>query len=262
MSVSVALALGVLQGLTEFLPVSSSGHLALAQMVIPGFAQPGVLFDAVLHLGTALAVVWFERTAILDWLGSAEGRRLLALLALATLGTAASGFALRGAAEHAFVQPLLIGVGLVVTGLVVAGTRWLAGGEVDERRTGWGRAAVLGVVQGLAVFPGVSRSGLTITAGLGLGLERTWAARFSFLLSVPAILGVTAFELLSERHELVLAGPGLWWACVVGGVAAALSGLVALRVVIRTLGSRVFHRFSWYCLPLGVVVILLGAGVL
>lgn len=260
MSLGAALLLGLIQGLTEFLPVSSSGHLALAQMLIPGFDQPGVLFDAMLHVGTASAVVWFERHQILDWAGSRTGRRLLGLLMVGTFGTAVVGLLLRGVAEAAFDKPLWVGVFLVATGLVVAATRFLAGGDRDEESMSWRQAAVIGLLQGAAVFPGLSRSGMTIAAGLGVGLDRRWAARFSFLLGVPAIAGVTAAELVAQRHVLAGHSVEFFIACALGAIAAAVSGYVALKIVLRTLSSHVFHRFSWYCLPLGLLVIAIVAG--
>lgn len=260
MHLGYALLLGILQGFTEFLPVSSSGHLALAQMLIPGFDQPGVLFDAMLHVGTAAAVVWFERRQILEWAGSATGRRVLLLLVVGTLATAVVGFALRGAATAAFERPLWVAAFLVLTGCVVAATRWLGSGDRGVERTTWREAAVIGLLQGLAVFPGLSRSGTTIAAGLGAGLERSWAARFSFLLGVPAIAGVTLVELLSHRHELATTSGGFVIACVVGAAAAAVTGYVALGIVLKTVSSRVFHRFAWYCIPVGLIVLAIVVG--
>jgi len=256
LSLAVAVLLGVIQGLTEFLPVSSSGHLALAQTVIPGFSQPGVVFDAMLHVGTACAVIWYERREIHRWLTSAGGRRLAGLLILGTLATAVVAFPIKNLAEAAFLRPMWVGFALVATGVVVAVTKWIPGGPCDENRTTWRQAVVVGLVQGLAVFPGLSRSGLTISSALGAGLDRSWAARFSFLLGVPAIAGVAVLEVVGERHALAAAGAGYWTACVIGAAAAGVAGYVALTIVIKTLSSRVFHRFSWYCLPLGVLVVI------
>ena len=260
MNLGYALLLGILQGFTEFLPVSSSGHLALAQMLIPGFDQPGVLFDVMLHVGTAAAVVWFERRQLLEWARSALGRRVLLLLVVGTAATAVVGFALRGVATRAFERPLWVAAFLVVTGCVVAATRWLGNGERGVERTTWREAAIIGLLQGLAVFPGLSRSGTTIAAGLGAGLERSWAARFSFLLGVPAVAGVAVVELLSHRHELAATSAGFALACAVGAVAAAITGYVALAIVLKTVSSRVFHRFAWYCIPVGLIVFAIVAG--
>ena len=253
-----AALLGVLQGLTEFLPVSSSGHLALAQLLIPGFSQPGVVFDAMLHVGTAVAVVWFERRRIVEWASNAAGRRVLALLVIGTAATAAVAFPLHRMAIAAFHRPVWVGAALIVTGCVVAATRLLPGGPSGETDTGWRQAAAVGLAQGLAVFPGLSRSGMTIAAGLGSGMEREWAARFSFLLAVPAIAGATAIEVAFTWDG----GDGLSTAfaaaCLLGSVCAGVTGYYALRVVIKTVTSRVFHRFGWYALPLGVAAVLWG----
>ncbi len=255
-----ALILGVLQGLTEFLPVSSSGHLALAQMAFDRlgtpFSQPGVVFDAMLHVGTAAAIVWSERRQLHRWLTEKEGRRLLFLLVLGTLATATVAFPLRDTAKAAFENVTVVGVCLLITGLIVLSTRFLGGGTSTESTTSWKQAIGVGLVQGLAVFPGISRSGATIAAGLGTGLSREWAARFSFVLSVPAIAGVTLVELIGERQALAAGGAEFWLYALVGGAAAAATGYLALRLVIRTVSSRLFDRFAWYCLPLGLLVLI------
>jgi len=257
MNLGVAVLLGVLQGLTEFLPVSSSGHLGLAQFLVPGFSQPGVVFDAMLHVGTAAAVVWYERREIGRWLTTSGGRRLFGLLIVGTIATAVIAFPVKDLAESAFVRPLWIGAALIVTGLIVGLTRWLPGGTRDEQGTTWRQAALIGLAQGLAVFPGLSRSGVTIASALGAGLDRSWAPRFSFLLAVPAIAGVTVLEVFDERQALAAAGVWYWLMCFVGAVAAGVAGYFALKLVVKTLSSRVFHRFAWYCVPLGLLVIAL-----
>lgn len=232
----------------------------MAQMLIPGFEQPGVVFDAMLHAGTACAVVWFERRTIVGWFGSPEGRRLPALLMLGTVATVVVAFPLRRVAVAAFSLPVWVGCGLLVTGAVVAATRLMPGGAGDERTTAWRHAVAAGLAQGLAVFPGLSRSGVTIAASLGAGLGRGWAARFSFLLSVPVIAVVTVGQIVERRAEVMIAGDGFLLACAVGTVAAGVTGFFALQVVIATVSSRVFHRFAWYCVPLGLIVVALAWG--
>lgn len=255
-----ALILGTIQGLTEFLPVSSSGHLALAQIAFnklgASFSQPGVVFDAMLHVGTATAIVWSERRQLRRWLSGGDGLRLLLLLIVGTLATAAIAFPLRDTAKSAFENVTVVGVCLLITGVVVLSTRFLGKGTTTEASTSWKQAVGIGLVQGLAIFPGISRSGATIATGLGAGLDREWAARFSFLLSVPAIAGVTLVELIAEHEALAAAGPSFWLYSVLGGAAAAITGLIALRLVIRSVSSQRFHLFAWYCLPLGLLVLV------
>jgi undecaprenyl-diphosphatase len=255
MTLWIAALLGVLQGLTEFLPVSSSGHLALAQMLIPGFSQPGVVFDAMLHVGTAAAVVWFERRHIVEWVSTRSGRRLIGLIAAGTVATAVLAFPLRSIAVAAFVKPLWVGAALLLTGGVVALTAWFPGGQSDEHRMTWRQALTVGLAQGLAVFPGLSRSGMTIAAGLASGLDREWSPRFSFLLSVPAIAAATVLEVYGEWQTPGHHPNGFGLFCLIGAIAAAFTGYFALTVVIKTVSSRVFHRFAWYCIPLGILVI-------
>jgi undecaprenyl-diphosphatase len=264
MTILHMILLGVLQGLTEFLPVSSSGHLALAQMLIDRvgghFEQPGVVVDAMLHVGTATAVVWHERHELVRWLSTRPGQRLLMLLVLGTLATAVTAFPARDAAKASFELLWVVGLCLLITSVVVYATRFLGGrdGGAGEETTTWKHAVIVGLAQGLAVFPGISRSGLTIATGLGAGLDRTWAARFSFLMSIPAIAGATLVEVISEREALSGLGLGFWFSACVGALAAAVSGYVALRLVIRMLQSRHFHLFALYCLPLGLVVLVVA----
>ncbi len=252
--------LGILQGVTEFLPVSSSGHLALAQMLIPGFEQPGVVFDTLLHAGTAFAVVWYERHQISEWVQSASGRRLIGLLFVGTAATAIVALPLRRVAVQAFDRPVWVGMALIVTGLIVAATKFLPGGTASEGGTTWRQSVLVGLAQGMAIFPGLSRSGMTIAVGLGGGLERSWAARFSFLLSVPAIAAVTVVEMVETRSVMAAVGNGLGLASIAGGLAAGITGYFVLQVVIKTVSSNIFHRFAWYCVPLGILVVVLVSG--
>lgn len=253
-----AVLLGLIQGLTEFLPVSSSGHLALVQMLVPGFEQPGVVVDAMLHLGTAAAVVVYERRSIGRWLTTRSGWWLGLLLIVASLATAVIAFPLMNVVHSCFESTTAVGLCLLVTGVIVLLSGRLTGGDLDEAGVTWRHALVVGAAQGLAVFPGISRSGMTITTGLVMGLDRAWAARFSFLLGVPAIVGAALAELISEREALAGMGLVYWEQAALGALVAGVAGFVALRIVIVTLQSLWFHRFGWYCLALGSVVLLIA----
>lgn len=253
MSVAIAVLLGVLQGLTEFLPVSSSGHLALAQMLIPGFSQPGLFFDVVLHLGTMVSILVLEWGRIREAFRQGYAVRLAGLLLLGTAATAAVAFPLRAWAEAAFAKPLWVAGGFALTALLLLGSSQ-ARAEGHELPS-WGQVVAVGLAQGVAVFPGLSRSGTTISVGLAVGVTRPWAADFSFLLSLPAVAGATLVEVIKEREALLASGSKLLAPALAGGLAAAVAGLFALAAVRQLVRSGRLSLFAWYLLPLSLVVV-------
>ncbi len=257
MTILQAAILGVVQGLTEFLPVSSRGHLALAQALMPGFSQPGLVFDVSLHLGTVLAIVALEWNKLLEVVRERYVVRLGAQLVLAMGATAVLALPLRRWAEDSIRYPLLIAAGFVVTAALLIAVR-KRNGSIEGARMSWGAAAIIGLAQGVVVLlPGMSRSGTTIAAGLGAGLERRWSADFSFLLSIPAILGAAVVEGWSHRAELAgarqLLAPAL-----TGTAAAALVGFAALVFVRRLVQQGRLHLFAVYLLPLAAVTAILS----
>jgi undecaprenyl-diphosphatase len=243
MSWVVALLLGVLQGLTEFLPVSSSGHLALAQMLIPGFSQPGLFFDLALHGGTLISVLALEWDRLREAWRQGYVGRLGLLLVLGTGATALLAFPLRRWAEEAFHRPGWIGVGFLLTR------------EGEGLPSPW-QAVLVGLVQGVAVFPGLSRSGSTVAAALLSGMNRRWAADFSFLLSLPAIGGALLVEGVQQRAALAREGAAFWGVAFLGALAAAASGLLALRLVRRLVHQGRLAIFALYLVPLGLLVLV------
>ncbi len=263
-----AIALGLLQGLTEFLPISSSGHLAIAQHFVPGFRQPGLLFDVILHLGTLAAVCvyfWRDLAALLAGrpgnphiLSRAERLRLIVFMAVATLVTGALGIMLRRRVEAAFASLSAVGAMLLVTGvLLLTGSALAArvGRGRAERQTSLADALFVGLAQGLAVMPGISRSGSTIATSLARGLEPAWAARFSFLLSIPAVAGAA----LVECGECGGAAAGQWLVYGAGAGAAFAAGLAAIRLVMGAVKRGRFGLFAYYCLGLGGLVLAASA---
>ena len=261
-----ALLLAIVQGLTEFLPVSSDGHLALVQEGIRrstgrSFANP-LGFDVLLHLGTLFAVALYFRADLYRlgrdcWIGSAAGdvarqaRREVALMGLALVPTAVIGLLLRPTVHRLMTSPRAVALGIGVTGLVL-----LASGPFvrSAPRSGPGRISALqaicvGVAQGLAVLPGVSRSGLTIATGLATGMSAAGAFRFSFLLSIPAVAGALLVETGMAADPLAGAG-GL---AVLGALVSGLVGWVALGLLASLLQRARFHHFAWYCLPVGLL---------
>jgi undecaprenyl-diphosphatase len=272
-SVVQAAVLGVTQGLSEFLPISSSGHLvvvpwALGWEDVYCAKEGNKAFDVALHLGTFVGAAWYLRrdlwVLIRAWLGSVARRsvrspeeRLAWFLVLSAVPGALVGAAFGGFITDNLGQPWQIALFLAVFGVVL----WL----VDERApqaTGYedlrgAQAGVMAVAQALALMPGVSRSGVTITAGRALGVSRDAAARFSFLMSLPIILGAAAYSALSAGSSLGEQGIQV----VVGVVASGVSGALAVFGLLSFLRRHTFRAFAWYRLGAALVIVLLvGTG--
>lgn len=260
MSIPEALVLGIVQGLTEFLPVSSSGHLVVGQALL-GIELPGVAFEVAVHFATLVSVlVAYRRRVGALMRGSVRldlrTWRYLGLIAVANIPAAAVYFLLGDVVETAFETPAAAGMAFLVTG----GVLWSARGAVrrgtpDVRgpfpgARGLGVAMLIGVAQAFALFPGISRSGSTVVAALWLGVESDDAAEFSFLMSVPAILGAALIQLVDGRAAASALGAA---PLVFGAVAAAATGLVAIRIFLAALRARSFHRFALYPWVLGVL---------
>ncbi|RJP23132.1 MAG: undecaprenyl-diphosphate phosphatase [Deltaproteobacteria bacterium] len=252
-----AIVLGLLQGATEFLPVSSSGHLFLAQRLL-GLNEPELAFDLLLHLGTLVAVVFFLRSEIVSILSSlfrrdpwaapsGWGRRDVWLTAVASLPTAVIGLVFHSTVETGLTFGG-IGARYLVLTLLLLATNLRFRHKPDPDRIEWWEAAAIGVIQGAAVFPGLSRSGSTIILALLLGVAPRRAAKFSFLISVPAILGGALFTLRQGVSRL----PGVAVSSA-GFVAALVVGYLALMIVERLVVRGRFHRFAPYTLALSAL---------
>jgi undecaprenyl-diphosphatase len=270
-----AALVGLLQGLTEFIPISSSAHLELAPW-IAGWESGGLVgslaFDVFLHLGTLVALIAY---IFRDWLryigawlasvrerriGDDPDRRLAWLLIVATIPAAIIGFAFEGMIEGVFHRDD-DGARLAIAGFLVIGALALwAADRLGRRHTplaeiGTGTALTIGLSQAVALLPGISRSGATITAGLALGLNREAAARFSFLLATPITLGAGLYgsrKLLTETHTA-----NEWLAIAVGFAVAALAGLLAIGFLLAWLRRRSVAIFSLYRLGFAAVIVLL-----
>lgn len=270
MSAFQALVLGVVQGLGEFLPISSSGHLIVVPWLL-GWPAHGLAFDVALHLGTLAAVLFafredWWRLARAGFAGLLRGRpfagpdgRLLGLIALASVPGAVVGKLLEDWAETTFRSPALVACTMALLGVVLLfADRRAARGEVDLAGIGLRDALIIGSAQALAIVPGVSRSGATISAGLFLGYRREAAARFSFLLATP----ITAGAALLKVPQLVRSGvdPG---PLALGMLAAGLVGLLAIRVLlayVRTRDYRPFVYYRWAFAALVGLVLLVRSG--
>lgn len=245
-----ALFLGVVQGLTEFLPVSSSGHLVLFQQFME-IGSDHVLFDLMLHLGTLVPILFFYREHVLEILTDPfqgdgpmlerPGVRMGALVVLASIPTAIIGLGLEDLFEALFATPAALSVTFLITAGLLMLTRRLESGSLDVLSTPWAYALILGIAQGMAITPGISRSGTTIAVALLLGLNRDFAARFSFLMSVPAIGGGVLLK-LRDADPGALDLPQLG----VGFVAALVTGYFALVLLVKLVRDGNLHHFAYY----------------
>ncbi len=246
-----AVVLGIIQGLTEFLPVSSSGHLVLTQAVL-GVKQPGVSFELIAHLGTLLAVVVYFRGKLIRLVKSVftpdliVERRWVVYLIIGTVPAGLAGVLFSDFFETMFSDPIATSIFLIITGFLLLSTRFIA---QTTKSVSVLSAIVMGVGQALAIFPGISRSGATIAAGMLSGVKPAEAAEFSFLLAIPAILGAVVFkmdDLLTLQNSLV----GQY---VIGAVLAFVFGWVAISGLLAVIRKGKFAYFAYYCFAVGTV---------
>ncbi len=266
MSVLEAISLAIIQGLTEFLPVSSSGHLALGHWLFGAREELPIEFVILVHFGTLVAVVIYFRHDLLEiirdvfWprreVGEGEsrgwGRRLLILLVIATI-PAVAGVVFEGEVERLMNMPWAVGCALLVTGTALIISERVGKRVKADRDTTTFDALLVGIAQVAAITPGISRSGTTIAAGLAVGFKREWAARFAFLMSIPAILGGTVFKLKDLIEQGANGEMGLYFVCF---VVAAVTGYVAIRLVIGAIQSHNLKWFAAWCYAIGLLAII------
>ncbi|MBR4876014.1 MAG: undecaprenyl-diphosphate phosphatase [Clostridia bacterium] len=266
MTLIQGIILGIVQGFTEFLPVSSSGHLTLmsALMELPS----DLLFTIVVHLGTLLAVFiafWEDVVMliqgalglVLDGFKTRDipKRRLVLLLLVATLPLVI-GALLNDTVEAMFDSPLFVGCALLVTACVLFVADRHGGGHKTAANASFKDAAIVGLAQLCALFPGISRSGSTMCAGLFAGLDRDFAVRFAFLLSIPAVAGSFVFKLPDLLETGIMAASAAPY--VAGFIAALISGWLAIKLVNLLVKRNSFRYFSYYCAIIGAVTIILN----
>ena len=273
MNSTEAILLGIIQGLTEFLPVSSSGHLVLFQHLF-GLKEAELFFDVCVHLGTLVAVVIVFRQEIIKiisallQLASSDRQKekflqkvdsnpelkMALFIVIGSIPTAVLGLFFASIADRLFSSTLITGLMLVVTGLLL----WVArkaksqAGAANSGHLTKGKAFIIGIVQGLAIIPGISRSGSTISAGLLLGINRETAARYSFLLSIPAIVGA---GLLSIKDGVSQSDPVISMS-LLGAVTAAMVGYGALKSLLHLVKKGRLYVFAPYCWLVGILAIL------
>jgi undecaprenyl-diphosphatase len=253
-----ALILGVVEGLTEFLPVSSTGHLILAGDLLDFNDERGKLFEIVIQCGAILAVCWEYRTkiaAVIAGLGSErEAQRFALNLVIAFIPAAVLGLAFGKAIKAQLFQPVPVALAFIVGGFIIMWAEkrehTVRIQEVEELR--WTDALKLGFAQAFALIPGTSRSGATIIGGLLFGLSRKAATEFSFFLAIPTLFAASAYELFKERALLSLDDWGMW---AVGFFAAFVSAFLCVRWLLRYISHHDFTPFAWYRIAFGLVVL-------
>jgi undecaprenyl-diphosphatase len=270
MGITDVVILSVIQGITEFLPISSSGHLVLAQTYL-GLKEVPVLFDLILHLGTACAtgIVYYRLIGdifrdLTLWIRSSGDKRrdvlsrgnvkLAAYLAISLLCTAILGILFKDTVKSFFHRPFSVSFFLAITGVILIITRFVQSGERHIGDLSIHAPFIVGGVQALAMLPGISRSGATISAGLYLGMERSFAGSYSFLLSIPSILGASIVEVLQATDSLtgIFVGKSPVLLSLTGFFLSLLTGYIALRFLISFLKRGTLYIYGYYCFALAV----------
>jgi undecaprenyl-diphosphatase len=253
-----AAILGLAQGLGEFLPISSSAHLVLVPWLF-GWTDPGLTFDVALHIGTLLAVVIYFRK---DWwhlitrgftdVRSAEGRLFWYLVAASVPG-AIGGFLLEKKAETVFRSPILIAMMLILMGVLLYWADRRSAKNIELKNITFETSILIGISQALAIIPGVSRSGITMTTGLLMGVTRQGAARFSFLLSTPIIFGAAVVKL----PHVISNSPMINVNFTIGILVSCITGIASIGFLLRYIQTKDFLPFVWYRFVLGALVIMM-----
>ena len=269
MDIFQAIIIGLVQGLTEFLPVSSSAHLIFAQQAL-GLSDVGLAFDVLMHVGTLVAVIVYFFNDIVNMIkgfllslvdlknGNFMGeikkdpyKKLAWLTILATIPVGVVGVLFNDIIESMFKGLTIPAFLLLVTGCLLYASQRMNSGRIDVRNMTMKEALIMGCGQALAVLPGLSRSGTTIAAGLFAGLDKEFAAKFSFILSIPAILGAAVFQLKDLSGGSVEIG-----ACIAGFVVAVISGYLAISVLLKIVREKSLDIFAYYCWIVGIIVLI------
>ena len=269
MDIIQAIIIGLVQGLTEFLPVSSSAHLIFAQQAL-GVAEVGLAFDVLLHVGTLVAVIVYFFNDIVNMIkgfllslvdlknGNFMGelkkdpyKKLAWLTILATIPIGIVGVLFNDIVESMFMGLTVPAFLLLITGCLLYVSQRMNTGKIDVRNITLKEALIMGCGQALAILPGLSRSGTTIAAGLFAGLDKEFAAKFSFILSIPAILGAAVFQLKD-----LTAGNVDLLACFAGFIVAIISGYFAISFLLKIIREKSLDIFAYYCWIVGIVVLV------
>lgn len=272
MSIFEAIIMGIIQGGSEFLPISSSGHLAIFRQLLNLELEQGILFEVLLHMGTLIAifiVYWHEILALIlhgvmligrfflalfgkiEWkqVVHTKEHRFVIMVLITMIPTMIIGFILKDIVEGAYETLLIPGIGLFITaGLLLLTTRFREG-MLSESNAKFSSALLVGAAQGLAVFPGISRSGSTIVAGRSMNFSKEFATKFSFIMSIPAVLGANLLSLMEADFTAISSSD--WLAYGVGTLFSAIVGYICIRTLLTVIKKNKLHYFAYYCMFAG-----------
>ena len=255
MSLIDSIIFGALQGVTEFLPISSSGHLIL----LANFFQvefPTIVFEVVVHLGTLISILFIFRSDIISIINKVKIKKdfkEIILISSATIPIALTGLIFKSNIEIAFRSVAIVGVCMVVTGIILGSTLFTS--SVRKKNISLVSALIIGIMQAFALLPGISRSGITISTALWIGISKEEAGRFSFLIAIPAIIGSLILTLPDIIN--VISVEGSLFILISTLLSAFIIGLIALKILIRVLESGRLYLFSGYCIFVGIITLIL-----
>ena len=270
-----AFILGVLQGITEFLPISSSGHLALGKILLGSDVESGITYEVIVHFGTLVSIIYYYRDELgrlctsglrflLNPAKEKESKEVhfLVMILISMIPAFIVGFTLKDQVESIFSNPLLVSIMLLITGGLLFSTKFVSSktqvdkpsdesSERSKSSIGIAKSFAIGLAQACAMIPGISRSGSTITTALWLGVDRETAANFSFIMVIPVIGGAMLLQVL-ELLEIGIQGDALQ-VLIIGFLSSAISGYFALKYLIIILKKSGFYLFSFYCWAVGLM---------
>ena len=254
MTIIEATLLGIIQGLTEFLPISSSGHLVIGQKLL-GITVAGNVFEVILHLGTLVSVLivfWEDIWQLITSLKSALTQKYIFAIAVGTLPAVIVGLLFKDVITEAFENIRVVSTTLLITGIILLTTKFIKTRMID---ISIGRGLLIGIAQAMAIVPGISRSGMTISLGMHLGIAPDKAAKFSFLLGIPAIVGagfLTGFDLIKSSEPILPVS-----VLIVGFLSSLLVGWISLKWLLGLIRLGKFHWFGVYCILIGMITWLI-----
>lgn len=242
MNILEAIILGIIQGITEWLPVSSSGHLVIVQQIAN--IQADLLFDIILHFASLLVILITFRKQVIKIITFKS--KLTMPLIIGTIPIALAGYFLHDFIQSLFSSLLTVAIALTITGILLYTTKY----SLPIKKINNKKSLLIGIAQSCALVPGISRSGATISTSLLLGIKRKQAAAFSFLLAVPAIIGALILEL--TKTELTINLP-----IIIGFLTTFIVGYLTLKILLKIIQKNKFHLFSYYCIPIGIILLIL-----